>query len=131
MLDRIYADFVTKVAAGRVDGPTTPCTTIARGRVWTGADAARRTASSTCSAACATPRRIAREQGRAGPPTRRCAPPCTSRRWPGSARPRSSEDPRALAASVTLSPWGDLAGLAAALGLPGGGPLRMPGIRLV
>jgi hypothetical protein len=29
-----------------------------------------------------------------------------------------------------MSTWGDLAGLAVALGLPAGGPLRMPSIRL-
>ena len=42
-------------------------------------------------------------------------------------RPRSSDDPRAAAAA---SGWGDLTALAVALGLPAGGPLRMPSIRL-
>jgi protease IV len=42
-------------------------------------------------------------------------------------RPTSSDDPRAAAAT---SAWGDLSGLAAALGLPAGGPLRMPELRL-
>ncbi len=39
-LDRIYADFVGKVAAGR-RMPRARVETIARGRVWTGADALR------------------------------------------------------------------------------------------
>jgi hypothetical protein len=42
-------------------------------------------------------------------------------------RPRSSDDPRAAAA---VAAWGDLTSLAAVLGLPAGGPLRMPSIRL-
>jgi hypothetical protein len=42
-------------------------------------------------------------------------------------RPTSTDDPRAAA---TASAWGDLAGLAATLGLPAGGPLRMPSSRL-
>jgi hypothetical protein len=43
-------------------------------------------------------------------------------------RPRSSDDPRAAA---MVSAWGDLSTLAAAFGLPSGGPLRMPSITLI
>lgn len=124
MLDRIYRDFVQKVADGR--GMTYDAVhEVARGRIWSGADAAGiglvdrlgglRDAAD-----------LARERGGLPPdaPVRPAVhvPPLARLR-----RPSSSDDPRA--AAVT-SGWGDLAGLAAALGLPTGGPLRMPAVRL-
>jgi protease-4 len=46
--------------------------------------------------------------------------------------PRSTDDPRAAAASVSLwAPgWGSYAGIAEQLGLPAYGPLTMPALRL-
>ncbi|SHG48266.1 protease-4 [Jatrophihabitans endophyticus] len=126
MLDRIYADFVQKVADGR--GLTRDAAdAVARGRVWSGADAAGNGLVDVLGG-MRDAARLARE--RAGLPAD--APLRPALHVPPLARlgrARSSEDPRALA-RVTLSPWGDLAALAAELGLPGGGPLRMPGIRL-
>ena len=123
LLDRVYAEFVAKVAAGRrmsveqVDA-------VARGRVWTGADAARnglvdilgglREASA-----------IARERGglAADAPIRPAVHVAAIERL---RRPTSSDDPRAAAYA-----WngGGLAALADELRLQGG-PLLMPAIRL-
>jgi protease-4 len=125
MLDRVYAEFVQKVADGRgmalddVDA-------VARGRIWSGRDAADRGLVDRLGG-LRTAAEIARD--RAG--LRTDAPVRAALHLPLHARlgrPTSSEDPRAAAAVV--SGWGDLAGLAAALGLPFAGPLRMPDVRL-
>jgi len=125
MLDRIYAEFVQKVADGRGLSPT-DVDAVARGRIWSGRDAADnglvdRLGGLRLAAG------IARERAglRADAPVRPALHvPMLAR----LGRATSSEDPRATAA--TLSGWGDLAGLAAALGLPVAGPLRMPELRL-
>ena len=124
MLDRVYQEFVQKVADGR--GMTYDAVhAIARGRIWSGADGAGnglidelgglRDAADVARQRAGLP---------ADAPVRPAVhvPPIERLR-----RPKSSEDPRAAAA---VSAWGDLAGLAAALGLPAGGPLRMPEITL-
>lgn len=124
MLDRIYADFVQKVADGRAMSYDA-VHELARGRVWTGADAAANGLVDTLGG-LREAARIARE--RAGLPSNAPlrpalhVPPLERLR-----RPRSSDDPRAAA---TLSGWGEFAGLAAALGLPAAGPLTMPDLRL-
>jgi protease-4 len=125
MLDDIYADFVGKVAEGR--GMTREAVhEIARGRVWTGADAARNglvdALGGVRDAAV-----IARE--RAGLPVDAPLRPAVHVGLLGRARPpKSSDDPRTV--SVTANGWGDLSGLAASLGLPAAGPLMMPNLRL-
>jgi protease-4 len=124
MLDRIYTDFVQKVADGR--GMSYDAVhEIARGRIWSGADATGIGLVDTLGG-LRDAADIARQ--RAGLPAD--APVRPAVHVPPLARlrrPTSTDDPRAAA---TASAWGDLAGLAATLGLPAGGPLRMPSIRL-
>jgi protease-4 len=125
-LDHVYDDFTGKVAAGR--GLTRERVhEIARGRVWTGADAAAiglvdelgglRRASE-----------IARE--RAGLPADAPLRPVPHVGLANRLRsPRSSEDPRA-ATTAFAAGWGGFADLAARLGLPADGPLVMPSLGL-
>ena len=120
-LDRIYDDFVGKVAAGR-SMSVEAVDAVARGRVWTGADAFERGLVDELgglNVAVAVARRRSGLPDDADlvryPPT-----PLAPRLRP----PRSSEDP--LAAATTLDPWGPLTALAGRLGLPSAGPLVMP-----
>jgi protease IV len=124
MLDRIYRDFVQKVADGRGMG-WDDVHAIARGRIWSGADAVGNGLVDQLGG-LRDAADIARERGGlpADAPVRPAVHLTPLERL---RRPRSSDDPRAAAA---MSTWGDLAGLAVALGLPAGGPLRMPSIRL-
>jgi protease-4 len=124
MLDRVYREFVQKVADGR-GMEYDAVHAIARGRIWSGADAASnglvdelgglRDAADLARQRAGLP---------ADAPVRAAIhiPPLERLR-----RPRSSDDPRA--AAVTTG-WGDFAGIAAVLGLPTAGPLRMPEINL-
>jgi protease-4 len=120
-IDAIYADFVAKVAEGR-HRTVDEIHDIARGRVWTGSDA-RRNGLVDELGGLRDAVRIARE--RAGLPDSapvRFAvhvPPLDRLR-----RPRNSEDPRALAATVGLPD------LATTLGLPEAATLRMPTFRV-
>ncbi|MEO9138803.1 MAG: signal peptide peptidase SppA [Jatrophihabitans sp.] len=128
MLDRIYADFVQKVADGR-SMTYDAVHEVARGRVWSGSDAAGNGLVDVLGG-LRDAAGIAREK--AGLPTD--APVRAALHIPPLAklgRAKSSEDPRALAATMSLGGWGDLAALAESVGLPGGGPLRMPSLRLV
>jgi protease-4 len=125
-LDAVYADFVGKVAAGRGMDPDA-VHEIARGRVWTGADAAG-IGLVDILGGLRDAVRIARE--RAGlasdAPVRPAVHvPLLARLSP----PSSSRDPRA-AATTHLDGWGDLAAVASSLGLPAGGPLCMPSVSL-
>jgi protease-4 len=125
MLDRIYRDFVQKVADGR-DMSYDGVHEIARGRIWSGVDAlhnglvdvlgGQRDAAD-----------IARQRAGLRPdaPLRPALHVSPVLRL---GRAKSSEDPRALAATGT--DWGELGKLAAALGLPAAGPLQMPAVRL-
>jgi protease-4 len=124
LLDRVYVDFVQKVADGR-RMTYDAVHEVARGRIWSGADAVAnglvdRLGGLRDAAA------IARERGNLpdDAPVRPAlhVPPLARLK-----RPTSTDDPRAAAST---SAWGDLAGLAAALGLPAAGPLRMPDVRL-
>jgi protease IV len=132
-LDRIYADFTGKVAEGR-RLTTARVHEIARGRVWTGADAARNGLVDELGGLDVA-ERIARR--RAGLP-----PDAPVRPFPRLSpldrlRPaESSEDrsaaaarlaPGRFAAELLTESWGPVAQLAAALGLPAGGPLLLPG----
>ncbi|MGO9660816.1 MAG: signal peptide peptidase SppA [Acidimicrobiales bacterium] len=120
-LDRVYEDFVAKVAAGR--GMTVQAVhEVAKGRVWTGADAHVRGLVDELGGldhAAALARR------RAGLPAdaelvRMPRASLAKRLRP----PRSSAD---LGAGLaTLDPWGPLTAVAAHLGLPSAGPLIMP-----
>lgn len=120
-LDRIYDDFVAKVAAGRSMTPEA-VHEVARGRVWTGADAHQRGLVDELGG-LELAASIARR--RAGLPAD--AELVSFPRAPLAARlrtPRSSEDLGASAAT-TLGAWGPLTALAARLGLPSAGPLIM------
>jgi protease IV len=124
MLDRIYADFVQKVADGR-NLSFDEVHRVAKGRIWSGVDA---TANGLVDSLGGLRDAAAIARKRAG--LRPDAPVRPAIHVPPLARlrrPTSSDDPRA---AVSVSAWGDLSGLAAALGLPGAGPLRMPGITL-
>jgi protease-4 len=125
-LDAVYADFVGKVAAGRgMDRDSVH--EIARGRVWTGADAAG-IGLVDILGGLHDAVRIARE--RAGLASD--APVRPAVHVPMRARltsPTSSRDPRA-AAATHLGGWGDLAAVASSLGLPAAGPLSMPPVSL-
>ena len=127
-LDNVYEDFTAKVAEGR-SMTKDAVHAIAKGRVWTGADAAGIGLVDTLGG-LRDAVRIARE--RAGLPTDAPARPAVV--VPPIARlksPRSSEDPRAAAAMSTwTSGWGELAAVAERLGLSAYGPLTMPGVTL-
>jgi protease-4 len=126
-LDHVYADFTAKVADGRKMTPD-DVHAIAKGRVWSGADAANIGLVDTLGG-LRDAVRVARE--RAGLPADAPARPAVT--IPPLARlkpPRSTEDPRAAAAAVSLwsSGWGDFAGIAERLGLSAYGPLTMTGV---
>ena len=119
-LDHVYDDFTAKVAAGR--GMTREQVhEVARGRVWTGADARER---GLVDEIGGLHRAAAIARERAG-----LSPDATLRRYPATGlvdrlrRPKSSEDPAAAAAALE---WGPLSSFAAMLGLPAYGPLTMP-----
>ncbi|NKZ05948.1 signal peptide peptidase SppA [Actinomadura latina] len=121
-LDQIYDDFTAKVAEGR-DLSRERVHELARGRVWTGADAkdnglvdelggidtALGLARKKAGLAADTPIRVYPHTS----PLERLRPP------------ESSED--RAAASARFDGWGSLGGLAARLGLPAAGPLTLPG----
>jgi protease IV len=127
MLDRVYADFTQRVAEGRGMSRET-VHEVARGRVWTGADAARNGLVDTLGG-LRDATRIAR--ARAGLPADAPLRPAVS--VPMLARlkpPRSSDDPRAASGVTAAVGWGAFADLAQALGLPALGPLTMPPVTL-
>jgi protease IV len=126
-LDRVYADFVTKVAEAR--GMTYDrAHELARGRVWTGADAHERGLVDELGGLRRGAELVRERAGlRADAPLRR---------WPQISPfdrlspPRSSEDRAAARAVDWWSGWGPLAGTAARLGLAPDGPLTMPPLTL-
>jgi protease IV len=121
-LDRIYADFTGKVASGRNMTPA-QVHEIARGRVWTGADAAANGLVDQLGGlddAVALARRKAAVPDTA--PLRgfpRVTPLDRLR------RPDSSEDYAAAGASLLAESWGPVWRLAAGAGLPPFGPLHL------
>jgi len=132
MLDKVYDDFTGRVAAGR-RMPRESVHEVARGRVWTGADAARNGLVDTLGG-FRDAIRIARL--RAGLPDDAPVRPAVSVPLPARLKsPRSSDDPRAAASVSTsatvsiadgwLDAWGPFGELARALGLPALGPLTM------
>ncbi|MFJ2030241.1 signal peptide peptidase SppA [Streptosporangium sp. NPDC087985] len=123
-LDRVYDDFVNKVAEGR-GLSRERAHELAKGRVWTGADAhagglvdelggledALALAREKAGLAADAPVRVYPKLN----PLERLRPP------------DSSEDRTAALAKVRLESWGPLAHLATELGLPSHGPLMLPG----
>jgi protease-4 len=128
-LDAAYDDFTAKVAQGR--GMTREAVhEVARGRVWTGADA-RTNGLVDELGGLRDALRIARE--RAGLSDDAPLRPAVSIPPIARLKPaKSSDDPRAAAAaSVATSGWGDLADIAVALGFSSLGPLVMDGVRAI
>jgi protease-4 len=126
-LDRIYDDFVGKVAAGR-SMTRDQVHEIAKGRVWTGADGAR---NGLVDSLGGMKEALAIARERAGLDDK--APLVPAIRIPlikklGS--PKSTDDPRAVTMSLSLGGWGDLTSIATSLGLPAAGPLMMTDVRL-
>ena len=123
-LDRIYDDFTAKVAAGR--GLTREQVhEVARGRVWTGADAAGNGLVDQLGGLADA---AALARGKAGLPD--AAP---MRIYPHVRPlerlrpPASSDDHSAARARVLAESWGPVWRLAADAGLPPFGPLLLPG----
>jgi protease-4 len=127
-LDHVYDDFTSKVASGR-NMSKDDVHAIAKGRVWTGADAAERGLVDTLGG-LRDALRIAREKAglAADAPARPAVTiPPLARLKP----PRSTEDPRAAAGvSMWSAGWGSYAEVAERIGLSAYGPLMMAGIRL-
>jgi len=123
-LDHIYADFTGKVAAGR--GMTAErVQEVARGRVWTGADAI---ANGLVDQLGGLDKAVAIARRRAG-----LGAEAPLRAFPrvhplDRLRPAaSSESPAASAASLLADAWGPAWQLAARAGLSPYGPLTLPG----
>jgi len=122
-LDRIYADFTGKVASGR-KMTQEQVHDVARGRVWTGADAA---ANGLVDQLGGLEEALGLARERAGLPG--TAP---VRVYPRGTpldrlrRPESSEDYASAGASLLTESWGPVWRLAASAGLPPFGPLILP-----
>ncbi|MEU1723596.1 signal peptide peptidase SppA [Nonomuraea sp. NPDC005692] len=123
-LDRIYDDFVGKVAQSR-DLTRERVHELARGRVWTGADAH---ANGLVDELGGLEHALGLARERAGladdAPVRVYPRLNPLERLRG---PESSEDKSAALARMRLDAWGPLARLSAELGLPAAGPLSLPG----
>ncbi|NRQ36487.1 signal peptide peptidase SppA [Nonomuraea sp. NN258] len=123
-LDRIYDDFVGKVAQGR-DLTRERAHELAKGRVWTGADAQ---AGGLVDELGGLEDALGLARKRAG--LSDDAPVRTYPRLNPLERlrgPESSDDKAAALARIRLDAWGPLARLSAELGLPAAGPLTLPG----
>ncbi len=121
-LDRIYDDFVGKVAEGR-GLPRERVHELARGRVWTGADAHERGLVDELGG-MERAAEIARKK--AGLPADAPLRPYPRVSPMERLRPAESSEDR-TAAAARVDAWGPLSGLAARLGLPAGGPLMLTG----
>jgi protease-4 len=126
-LDVVYDDFTAKVAAGR-GLPIERVREVAKGRVWTGADAKDHKLIDELgglSAAIEVAKQQAGIPATAEPQVRAYPKvPVVARLRP----PQSSEDPAAAAATVRLEAWGGFADIATRLGFPAYGPLTVPGV---
>jgi protease-4 len=123
-LDRIYADFTGKVAAGRRLSPA-QVEDVARGRVWTGADARENGLVDELGGLDAA---AAHARSRAGLPAG--APLRLFPRLGPLDRVRSPASSDVASAAPALLPaegWGPVAAIAARAGLPPYGPLLLPG----
>jgi protease IV len=123
-LDRIYEDFTSKVAEGRglsIDRVHE----VARGRVWTGADAA---ANGLVDELGGLETAVALARRKAGlPDTAPLRGFPRARPLDRVRPPESSEDRAAARASLLAESWGPLWRLAGGAGLPPFGPLQLPG----
>lgn len=123
-LDRIYDDFTGKAADGRgLDRDRVH--ELARGRVWTGADARQVGLIDEIGGLEAAAGIARKKAGLAADAPLRTYPHVSplERLRPAD----SSEDRTAARAAVRLEAWGPLSELAARVGLPLGGPLMLPG----
>jgi protease-4 len=122
LLDRIYDDFTTKAAQGR--GKTRQeIDALARGRVWTGADAVE---NGLVDELGGLDHAIDLARKKGGLPV-----DAPVRSYPHTSpldrfRPADSSEDR-TAARARLEAWGPLTDIAARLGLPAAGPLMLPG----
>jgi protease IV len=122
-LDHIDADFTGKVAAGR--GMTVEqVDEVARGRVWSGADAL---AHGLVDELGGLDRATAIARRRAGLSDRAPLRVFPHTRPIDRVRPAASSESRAAAASLLADSWGPAWGLAARAGLSPYGPLMLPG----
>jgi protease-4 len=127
-LDRIYEDFTSKVADGRRLSRE-HVHDVARGRVWTGADAA---ANGLVDELGGLETALALARRKAGLPD--TAPLRLFPRTHPLERlrpPESSEDRAAARASLLAEGWGPFWRLAVGVGLPVFGPLQLPGHWLI
>nr|MBO2474738.1 signal peptide peptidase SppA [Actinomycetales bacterium] len=123
-LDRVYEDFVTKVADARGLSKD-HAHELAKGRVWTGADAVR---NGLVDELGGLEDALALARSRAGLPA--TAPVRIYPHLNPLERirpPESSEDRSAAMARLRVEAWGPFARLAGELGLPAYGPLLLPG----
>jgi protease-4 len=123
-LDRVYDDFVGKVAQGR-NFDRDRAHDLARGRVWTGADAFGR---GLVDELGGLEDALSLARGKADLPSD--APVRTYPRMHPLERLRpaeSSDDKAAAMSRMRLEAWGPLTHLATELGLPTYGPLVLPG----
>jgi protease IV len=121
-LDRVYADFTSKVATGR-NLSAERVDELARGRVWTGADAHERGLVDELGGldlAVELARKKARLPDSAVLRDFPHASPLDRLRTADSSEDRT-------AARARLDAWGPLSGIAVKLGLPMGGPLMLSG----
>ncbi|GAA0947423.1 signal peptide peptidase SppA [Actinocorallia libanotica] len=121
-LDRIYADFTAKAARGR-GMDLADLERLARGRVWTGADAVD---NGLVDELGGLDRALDLARRKAGLPMNAPVRSLPHVSPLDRFRPAESSEDR-TAAVARFSGWGSLAGLAAQLGLPAAGPLVLPG----
>lgn len=121
-LDRVYDDFVGKVADGR-GLPRERVDALARGRVWTGADAHERGLVDELGGLSVAMDIARRKAGLSTDAPVRVYPHVTPLE---RLRPAESSEDR-TAATARIDAWGPMSAVAARLGLPSGGPLMLPG----
>ncbi|MFC9972236.1 signal peptide peptidase SppA [Spirillospora sp. NPDC127200] len=121
-LDRIYDDFTGKVAEGR-GLSRERVHELARGRVWTGADAKDNGLVDELGGLDLALDLAREKAGLAADAPVRAFPHATP--FDRLRPPESSED--RTAATARFDGWGSLSGVAARLGLPAAGPLTLPG----
>jgi protease IV len=123
-LDAIYADFTGKVAQGRRMTPA-QVEEVARGRVWTGADALARGLVDELGGVEAA---AAHARRRAGLPAGAPLRPYPSLTPLDRVLPPGSSDYVAASAPSLADVWGPVAAIAARAGFPSYGPLMLPGV---